>query len=76
MFDAMAELMTGIPGAVYDEAFVAKLNTCWNRLSPDMAAAQDGAWAGMVQYHDQDGVPGDEWGSCLNILQVMKKLQR
>ena len=27
-----------------------------NSISPDLWAVSDGAWAGMVEYHDMDGV--------------------
>ena len=36
-----------------------------NSISPDLWAVSDGAWAGMVEYHDMDGVGEDTWGSCL-----------
>ena len=25
------------------------------------------AWAGMIEYSDNNGQPGDEWGDCLNV---------
>jgi len=63
MLDAIMQLMEG--GGEFDRAFLTKLNTCMNSISPDLWAVSDGAWAGMVEYHDMDGVGDDTWGSCL-----------
>jgi len=63
MLDAMVQLMEG--GGEFDRNFLSKLNTCMNSISPDLWAVSDGAWRGMVEYHDMDGAGNDTWGSCL-----------
>jgi len=63
MLDAMVQLMQG--GGEFDRSFLSKLNTCMNSISPDLWAVSDGAWRGMVEYHDTDGSGEDTWGSCL-----------
>jgi len=63
MLDAIVQLMQG--GGEFDRSFLSKLNTCMNSISPDLWAVSDGAWSGVVEYHDMDGVGNDTWGSCL-----------
>ena len=63
MLDAMVQLMEG--GGEFDRDFLSKLNMCMNSISPDLWAVSDGAWRGMVEYHDMDGAGNDTWGSCL-----------
>ena len=46
-------------------SYLSKLNTCMNSISPDLWAVSDGAWRGVVEYHDMDGAGNDTWGSCL-----------
>merc|ERR1711970_598981 len=63
MLDAMMQLMQG--GGEFDRSCLSKLNTCMNFISPDLWAVSDGAWRGVVEYHDMDGAGNDTWGSCL-----------
>ena len=30
----------------------------------------------MIEYSDQNGVPGDEWGSCINILHCVEYFEQ
>ena len=65
MLDAMVQLMQGSPGE-FDREFLASLTACWETLDPEMRLVSDGAWRGMVTYHDTDGAgTNDTWGSCL-----------
>merc|ERR1712215_172152 len=63
MVDAMVQLMEG--EGEFDRSFLSKLSTCMDTISPDLWAASNGAWAGLVEYHDSDGMGNDTWGSCL-----------
>lgn len=74
MFDAMQQLMTG--EEEFEAEYWGQLTTCWDMLNPRYWEAQDKAWAGMVQYHDQDGVPGDRWGECLDEGHCMSYLEK
>jgi len=53
MLDAIVQLMQG--GGEFDRSYLSKLNTCMNSISPDLWAMSDGAWRGVVEYHDMDG---------------------
>ncbi|XP_059085901.1 uncharacterized protein LOC131882685 [Tigriopus californicus] len=64
MLDAMQQLLTG-DTFEFDPIYLAKLYSCFDKIDPKLKEAQDLAWQGMVNYHDQNGQPGDEWGSCL-----------
>eukprot|EP00095_Tigriopus_kingsejongensis_P008144 maker-scaffold196_size269943-snap-gene-1.33 protein:Tk08144 transcript:maker-scaffold196_size269943-snap-gene-1.33-mRNA-1 annotation:"hypothetical protein AURANDRAFT_63034" len=64
MLDAMQQLLTG-DTFEFDRDYLAKLYTCFDKIDPRLKEAQDRAWEGMVMYHDQNGVPEDQWGSCL-----------
>merc|ERR1719228_2451020 len=63
MVDAMVQMMEG--EGEFDRTFLSKLSTCMDTISPDLWAASNGAWAGLVEYHDSGGVGNDTWGSCL-----------
>ena len=65
MLDAMVQLMLGAPGE-FDRNFLDSLTTCMERLDPALRLVSDGAWRGMITYHDTDGAgTNDTWGSCL-----------
>ena len=64
MLDAMSHLMTG--QAEFDREFLSSLTSCMERISPELLAVSDGAWRGLVEYHDTDGRGNDTWGSCLD----------
>ena len=64
MLDSMTRMMTG--DGEFDRSFLASLSECLVRISPDLQAVSDGAWRGLVEYHDTDGVGNDTWGSCLD----------
>ena len=69
MLDAVVQLMqveimsplinTGVPNqgsaGEFDRSYLTRLSTCMASLSPDLWAVSDGAWAGIVAYHDSDG---------------------
>merc|ERR1711942_385801 len=63
MLDAMVQLMQG--GGEFDRSYLSKLYTCMNTISPELWDVSDGAWRGVVEYHDMDGAGNDTWGSCL-----------
>merc|ERR1711942_237642 len=63
MLDAMVQLMQG--GGEFDRSYLSKLYTCMNTISPELWSVSDGAWRGVVEYHDMDGADNDTWGSCL-----------
>jgi len=64
MLDAMMQLMEG--GGEFNREYLDKLSLCMDSISPDLWAVSNGAWRGMVEYHDMDGVGEDAWGSCLD----------
>jgi len=64
MADAMMQIMEG--GGEYDRVYLSKLETCMNSLSPELWQVSEGAWTGMVTYHDTNGTGSDTWGSCLD----------
>jgi len=64
MLDAVVQLMQGSTGE-FDRSYLSKLSSCMDSLSPDLWQVSDGAWAGMVSYHDSNGTGNDTWGSCL-----------
>lgn len=64
MVDAVVQLMEG--GGQFDRTFLNKLQTCMASLSPELWEVSNGAWAGMVAYHDHNGTGDDTWGSCLD----------
>ena len=39
----------------FDRSYLTRLSSCMASLSPDLWAVSDGAWAGIVAYHDSDG---------------------
>ncbi len=47
-----------------DQAFEGQLLMCMDDLNPELKAASDLSWYGMLMYYDSNGVPGDEWASC------------
>jgi len=63
MLDAMVQLMQG--GGEFDRSYLSKLSTCMHTISPELWSVSDGAWRGVVEYHDMDGAGNDTWGSCL-----------
>jgi len=65
MADAMMQIMEG--GGEYDRVYLSKLETCMNSLSPELWQVSEGAWTGMVAYHDTNGTDSDTWGSCLGV---------
>jgi len=64
MLDASVQLMQGLAGE-FDREYLGRLSTCMDSLHPDLWAVSDGAWTGMVAYHDNNGTENDTWGSCL-----------
>ena len=65
MLDAMVQLMLGTPGE-FDRDFLDSLTACMETLDPALRLVSDGAWRGMIAYHDTDGAgSNDTWGSCL-----------
>jgi len=64
MLDASVQLMQGLAGQ-FDREYLGRLSTCMDSLHPDLWAVSDGAWTGMVAYHDNNGTENDTWGSCL-----------
>ena len=52
--DAVAPAQ-GSPGE-FDRSYLTRLSSCMASLSPDLWAVSDGAWAGIVAYHDSDGL--------------------
>ena len=65
MLDSMVQLMLGTPGE-FDRDFLASLTSCMETLDPALRLVSDGAWRGMIDYHDTDGAgSNDTWGSCL-----------
>ena len=64
MLDAMAHLMTG--EAEFDRGFLSSLTECMTTISPELLEVSDGAWRGIVSYHQSDGAGNDTWGSCLD----------
>ena len=80
MLDASVQLMQvrvwpteplqGSPGA-FDRDYLGLLSTCMASLSPDLWAVSDGAWAGMVAYHDSNGTG---WHSSLTQVTRQRHL--
>merc|ERR1740131_859029 len=64
MLDASVQLMQGLAGQ-FDREYLGRLSTCMDSLNPNLWAVSDGAWTGMVAYHDNNGTENDTWGSCL-----------
>jgi len=64
MLDASVKLMQGSAGE-FDRDYLSRLSSCMDSLHPDLWAVSDGAWSGMVAYHDSNGTGNDTWGSCL-----------
>jgi len=65
MLDAMMQLMLGVGAPEFDREYLAELSSCMETISPDLQAVSNGAWLGLISYHDTDGVGNDTWGSCL-----------
>ena len=60
--DGMVELMEG--GGAFDQNFYDELVACFNRFDPELKAAQDTEWSGMLWFAESGGIPGDQWLSC------------
>jgi len=63
MLDGIMQIMEG--GGQFDREYLAKLEGCMAQLDPDLWQVNEGAWIGLVQYHDENGTNSDTWGSCL-----------
>merc|ERR1719348_1866237 len=63
MLDAIVQLMEG--GNQFDREYLAKLEGCMAQIDPDLWQVSEGAWIGLVRYHDENGTNSDSWGSCL-----------
>merc|ERR1719348_2085878 len=63
MLDAIVQLMEG--GDQFDREYLAKLEGCMAQIDPDLWQVSEGAWIGIVRYHDENGTNSDSWGSCL-----------
>jgi len=64
MLDATVQLMQGDAGE-FDREYLTDLSSCMESLSPELWKVSNGAWAGMVAYHQSNGTGNDTWGSCL-----------
>jgi len=60
MLDAMQRLMTG--EGEYDREYYTELRSCMDKFDSRLQDAQDGAWQGMIDYWNSNGVDGDNWG--------------
>jgi len=65
MLDAMMQLMLGEGAPEFDREYLSELSSCMETISPSLEAVSNGAWLGLISYHDTDGVGNDTWGSCL-----------
>ena len=65
MLDAMMQLMLGEGAPEFDREYLSELSSCMETISPSLEAVSNGAWLGLISYHDNDGVGNDTWGSCL-----------
>jgi len=65
MLDAMMQLLLGNEESEFDREFLSELSSCMETLSPELTEVSNGAWLGMVSYHDTNGQGNDTWGSCL-----------
>ena len=55
MLDAMMQLMLGPGAGEFDRGYLAQLTQCMDTLDPELASTSDGAWRGIITYHDTDG---------------------
>ena len=55
MLDAMMQLMLGPGAGEFDRGYLAQLAQCMDTLHPELASTSDGAWRGIITYHDTDG---------------------
>lgn len=55
MLDAMMQLMLGPGAGEFDRGYLAQLAQCMDTLDPELASTSDGAWRGIITYHDTDG---------------------
>ena len=45
----------GARGGKFDRGYLAQLAQCMDTLDPELASTSDGAWRGIITYHDTDG---------------------
>merc|ERR1711872_1156924 len=57
--------MLGEGAPEFDREYLSELSSCMETISPSLEAVSNGAWLGLISYHDTDGVGNDTWGSCL-----------
>merc|ERR1712136_37823 len=56
MLDAMMQLMLGEGAPEFDREYLSELSSCMETISPSLEAVSNGAWLGLISYHDTDGV--------------------
>lgn len=61
ILDDLEQLMTGNPQ--YDRDYYNLIRSCMDGFDPNLTAAHDSAWQGIMDYWISNGTPTDAWGS-------------